>query len=186
MSETQKPSEQAILSDIDFSDIPDEIGSYLDSELKSWSKHATLGQFQKTSFEGIDTYIVPFNVENSGTFHDKEDVVFLVDTDENGRKIGTGILAMGIVESSPLYGKPYVGYTGTEIGHTRRGLGARRLKLMNQLALKRHNQALHSAVGDEEDFSYEARKVWEKLVKNGEAEQVPDQTYTRFRFKPLH
>ena len=184
MLETQKPSEQLIIRDVDFSDIPDGVNAYLDSELKAWSESATSGQLQHASYGGVDTYLMPINVETSGTTHDEEDVVFLIDTDEEGKKMGTGILAMGIQEGSPLYGKPYVGYTGTETGHTRKGLGLRRLRLMNQLALERHNQVLYSDFG--EDISDEAIKVWEKLVTSGDAEQVEDQDHYRFRFKKLH
>lgn len=180
MSEIQKSSEQLFLKDINFSDIPDEVGAYLASQLKSWGESAA-GQIQQTNYEGVSTYLMPV-IDTTGKSSD--DSVFLVDVDEEGKRIGTGLFASSALNGKPPYDKPFVGFTRTESGHTRKGLGMRRIKLMNQLALKRHGQVLYSDPGD--DITYEAKKVWEKLVESGEAERVQDENYSRFRFKPLH
>jgi hypothetical protein len=169
-------------SDMAITDMPESVQSFLRDELSDWSnKPLTLGQPGLIEFEGINTYTLPIHDDpnNEGGFG--EEIVLIVDTSDKGDKIGLGILAIGTGNAGDKYKKPYVGETHTDDDHTRQGLGIRRLKLMNRLALELFGLPLNSdPIGN---TTGEAVAVWQKLVQADQAELYVEDGIPRFRFK---
>ncbi len=67
-------------------------------------------------------------------------------------------------------GRPFVGMTRTEERIQRQGLGINRLCAMNYLALRKYDAPLRSSGL----ISPDAEAVWQKLVKQGEAEVLAE------------
>ncbi len=99
--------------------------------------------------------------------------ISVIDVDHSGALCGFGEVWM-VAGSAP-----YVGYTETT-GPLRRGLGLRRLLVMNFIAEKETGVFLRSApFGDTSDS---AAGVWQKLARLGMAEEFDDYGFRRFRF----
>ena len=74
--------------------------------------------------------------------------------------------------------KPSVGHTRTEETHRRKGLGARRLYIMNALALAIYSAPLNS----DTLINDAAKRIWERLVSKGEAYRYMEGETSRFVF----
>jgi hypothetical protein len=186
MAEALTSPDEPAVRDISIDDMPAAVRGFLEAEqafeLSPESANITVGQPQAIHFEGLETYVLPIDVhaDDAGV---GEEVLYLVDTDAEGQKTGIGLVAKGR-GGLARYQKPYVGYTETDETHRREGLGLRRLRLMNRLALREYDQPLHS--DPNADVSDEAKAVWLKLVNSGEAEFFHDEEYPRFRFRDSH
>ena len=178
-NQAQSYSEQQITTAY----MPPAVREYLDSELNSWTEEKWLADTPSLiHFEGSDSYVMPIHANIDARGGVGEEVVFVVDTDESGNKIGMGLLGFGVGDHPPALKKPYVAYTQTEQGRRQEGLGTRRLRLMNQLALRLFDQPLNS--DPESDLSIEAMYTWQKLVRAGEAEGYEEENGAlRWRFK---
>lgn len=113
----------------------------------------------------------------------EESLVVMVDLDHEGKQIGYGVIAkhQATEDGLEVDSHPFVAYTETT-GETRKGLGTRRLRLMNQLASKNFGEPVYSSLNN--DFMSETPiRMWLRLVEAGEAEQVVLDGVPRFRFK---
>lgn len=112
----------------------------------------------------------------------KDIKIMLVDEDSRGEALGYGVIAYvsGNQRFPALNNKPYVGDTETVEKFRRLGHGERRLRLMNEIAQQRWGQPLES--DPRGNTEKEAALVWQKLVRNDEAEQVGTPSGPRWKF----
>lgn len=130
--------------------------------------------------ERVTTYPALFvNPESSN--HTQETNLIVVDVDHSGDCVGIGIVTHIVGSLSPaFFDKPFVGFTETEIGAQRQGLGRQRLLIMNDLSEKHFGAPLNSdSYGDTEP---EARRIWLKLIREGRAEEYLEGYFPRYRF----
>ena len=90
--------------------------------------------------------------------------VYMADTDTNGNVMGSGIVAL-IQGDEDLRNTPMVRYTQTEPIYQRRGLGLRRLVIMNEVAKRFFGTALSSSLVSL--IQPEAESLWQRLETNG-------------------
>lgn len=110
---------------------------------------------------------------------DTEELVYLIDLDSNGKEEGHGEIRMNVSNDDPYFkNKPFVGYTATEDGFRRQGLGTRRLLIMNTFTQILYDLPLHSDTLITDD----ARRLWERLVAEGKAIKYQEGKNERFRF----
>jgi len=110
---------------------------------------------------------------------DTEELVYLIDVDSDGIEEGHGEIRMNISNDDPYFkNKPFVGYTETEGGFRRQGLGTRRLLMMNTFTQMLYDLPLHSDTLIADD----ARRLWERLAVEGKAIKYPEGQNERFRF----
>ena len=81
-------------------------------------------------------------------------------------------------ENAFFVNKPFVGGTHTQEYCRRKGLGLRRIRMMNAYAQMTYGLPLHS----DTLLSPEAKRLWERLVKEGEAKRYKEGKHDRFQF----
>ena len=110
-----------------------------------------------------------------------EENIFVIDVDQEGSLTGIGNIRFfrEFVGMDDMVGCPFVGYTLTT-GPKRQGLGTRRLFTMNTVALRIYGKPLYSGVHIEQDT---ARPLWDKLVTDGHAIKLPQNSEFAYRFK---
>lgn len=133
------------------------------------------------AFEGLTTYSFMYEFPNSGTEGERVTEILAADLDNAGIPLGFGEISLVTGLDKPrIKNKPYVAYTETLEAGLHKGLNARRLKVMNELAKQYFGFPLHSdRSGDTEP---EARRSWDRLVDEGYAEQYEDNETLRYRF----
>jgi hypothetical protein len=114
---------------------------------------------------------------------DTEDVVHLLDVDPTGTKEGHAEMRLAVTNERVYFkDKPFVGYNATYEHFRRRGLGRRRLLLMNELSHMLYDLPLHSDTLVSLGKHIGAKRLWEQLVLDGLAEQFQEGINDRFRF----
>ncbi len=172
------------LEAIKFSDIPPSAISAVQTELDMWKLETQ--DVPDNAFlvsDGVaDTYIFEGSVtETDGAEEIDQTLVFSIDLNPDEEPIGLGwFTRVNRCSVGGVSKVPYVSWTQTLEGETNRGLGMRRLRVMNEIANLRFGTPLSS---DSCFFSEFAIKAWERLVRTGEAEPYEDNGLTRFRFK---
>ncbi len=104
----------------------------------------------------------------------------VVDIDRESGMVGRGeirFLLPGDVVPN-MVGFPFVGMTYTEEGHTRNGLGMRRLLAMNTAAKYVYNMPLRSGLHP----SPSAESLWINCVGDGLAKPPSEETNERYKF----
>lgn len=110
-----------------------------------------------------------------------EIITNLIDFDQSGDRQGDGE-----IRYDPTFkGKPFVGWSGTEDNYQMRGLGIRRLLMMNALSQILHGLPLHSSnhfltprrTGNGE------KGIWEKLLSEGKVDKYKEGEQGRYVFK---
>ncbi len=110
---------------------------------------------------------------------DTEDLVHLIDIDSNGNEEGQAEIRNNISNSNPYFkDKPFVGYTMTTEGLRNKGLGTRRLLIMNTFSKMLYGFPLHS----DTLISEGAKRLWERLVKEDKATKYLEGKNDRYRF----
>lgn len=128
--------------------------------------------------DGSQTYIA-HQTKTYSTNNDTESLIYLVDMNGKGENVGHGEVRKNISNTAPFFkDKPFVSYTFTEDDHTQRGLGRRRLLLMNALSQMMYGFPLNSdtVLIDKE------KKLWERLVAENRAKQYQEGPNPRFVF----
>ena len=128
--------------------------------------------------EGGKTFLAQ-QTKTYSTHGATEALTYLVDIDSDGNIAGFGELRLNLSDSRNYFkDKPFVGYTQTERTFQRRGLGTRRLRLMNAISNMLYSLPLHS----DTLLGQESRGVWEKLVRAGLARKYKQGKHDRFSF----
>ena len=100
-----------------------------------------------------------------------ESNAYVVDLDPDGRQVGAGEIRFALTNTRDFFrDKPFVGWTETEPGHQRQGLGKRRLLIMNLAATALYKHPLHSGTLMSDD----AESLWQKLTADGLAEKYTE------------
>lgn len=110
---------------------------------------------------------------------DTEDLVHVISLDSNGNEEEHAEIRNNISNTDPYFReKPFVGYTTTEEGFRNKGLGSRRLFIMNALSKMLYGFPLHS----DTLISEEAKRLWERLVEQGKAIKYKEGERGRYKF----
>ncbi|MCA9309478.1 hypothetical protein KC973_03805 [Candidatus Saccharibacteria bacterium] len=115
---------------------------------------------------GLVTYCTSHvkRIHSNGEY---EQCSYFVDLFDDQQLVGIGEMRYIQTIDTPYFsGKPLVGMTRTEDEFQRRGLGVRRLRVMNHLAQMLHGFNLNS----DTIITDEAMGVWRKLIELGLAE----------------
>ncbi|HEX7963751.1 MAG TPA: hypothetical protein VF466_04125 [Candidatus Saccharimonadales bacterium] len=124
--------------------------------------------------------------DDEGGQHPETELV-LVDMQDDATPLGVGIVTREQVPAAPEDTVPYVGWTQTRPDARGKGLGLRRLRIMNELSLSAFGQPLHSSlyVNAIPEFqpTPEAQRLWARLVAEGVAEPVAIGDKNVFRFR---
>ena len=103
-----------------------------------------------------------------------EELTYLIDFNTQKQKTGHAEIRYDLSGKFDIFkGKPFVGYNQTDDEFLRSGLGLRRLRIMNAISQMYYAVPLNSGSA----ISEEERKVWQKLVKNGEARKYRQRIY---------
>lgn len=111
---------------------------------------------------------------------DSEISLYFLEFNKDKKETGHAELRYNYSNPSPYFkDKPFIGYIATEDEFQRQGLGIRRHRIMNILALSIYAQVLHAdTIMTEPEL-----KVWKKLVELGEARHYLEREKTdRFCF----
>lgn len=97
---------------------------------------------------------------------DSEISLYFIEYNKKKEETGHAELRYNYSNPSPYFkDKPFIGWVSTEERYQRQGLGIRKHRVMNALALAIYDKVLHAdTVMTEYEF-----KVWKKLVELGEA-----------------
>jgi hypothetical protein len=105
-----------------------------------------------------------------------EDLSYLVDY-RGEDNLGHAELRYNPLSNSEYFkDKPFVGYTVTEEKYQKKGLGRRRLFLMNALAETLYNNPVYS----DTIITDEAKNLWEKLVQENLAKKIKEGDKDRY------
>ena len=143
------------------------------------------GNFEKlfviSHADASKTY-VGVQTKTYGDDGDTERLMHLIDVGVDDQEIGHGEVRLHIdgpkKESAYFKDKPFVGGTNTEDGSRGKGLGMRRLRMMNALTHMQYNLPLHSDTLQ----SPEAKRLWEKLVAEGAAKKYREEVGKNERY----
>lgn len=126
-------------------------------------------------------YLMAYDFEAGNEGLAKFRGVFEADISADGEYMGSGFSLIDLDEVGREKVRPYVGHTFTEPGFIRKGLGLRRLFILNEANKKWFGDSLGSGLfipSDDDEDPY-AKAMWEQLVAHGFAVKE-DET---FRFK---
>lgn len=113
-----------------------------------------------------------------------ERLVYLVEMSKS-RYIGHGEIRFNPNSEEPFFkDKPFVGFTNTEEAFRRRGIGTRRLEIMNGLTNILFNLPLHSSQF-KEDYKKDSESPWKMQVRLGNARRYFFEGGHRYCFKGI-
>lgn len=171
---------------ISSSDIPQNVMSHFEKKSAALlhPDNYKVGNFEKFFLikheDGIKTYAAKQVKEYSPG--NVDELTYFVDLDDD-QIIGWSTLRYNLksdnLEAEHYFRhKPFVDWTITVTEHQKKGLGTRRLKLMNELSLREYGYPLCSST----NLSKEAKKVWDHLVSQGLAVVFTENDRLRYRF----
>lgn len=174
---------EAVIERIKLEDIPEPVLEIFERKSHSLIKDE---DYKQGNFEDLFKIVysekeIIFAASQNKTYHngETEDLVYLVDT-INGEMSGYSELRMALTKQTEFFkDKPFVGFTQTEEPLRGLGIGETRLRIMNSIAHAKYGHPLHSDTLLQES----AKRIWERLVENGEAEKFSEGEHERFRFK---
>ncbi len=135
--------------------------------------------FEISHSNGSKSYVAE-QIKAYDTNQDTERLTYIYDVD--GEKISGYAelrykLRYNISNKSKYFkNKPFVGYNDTEKPYQRKGLGWRRMRLLNAFAQIRCNAPLYS----DTLLSESAEGLWKKLVKVGKAKKIKEGELDRY------
>lgn len=128
-----------------------------------------------------DRTFVAQQTKTYSTNGDTEQLTYFVDTNSDDAVIGKSEMRRNISNKSDYYkDKPFVGSIYTLENYRKRGLGTRRLIVMNAVSQMLYGLALHSSTV----VSDLAAAVWTRLVREGKARVYKEGVHDRFAFSP--
>lgn len=171
------------LTPVDYDLIPQEVLKHFEGQS---SKFILPEQYHIRNFSRLYTFTYPngdigYLAEQDKTYEtngDRERLTYFADIRDGVR---TGYLELRCALSNgDVYfkGKPFVGFTRTLEGFQNEGLGERRLRVANAYSLDTYGVPLNSGGLIEET----AKRMWRRLVENGEAEKYMEGKNEYFRF----
>jgi hypothetical protein len=129
--------------------------------------------------DGGQTYLASYEKDYGGASGGVEESTYLIDVDEAGDYCGYGEIRHSVSSDSEYFkDKPFVGYTRTEKGKGKKGLGLRRMAMMNAVSHMMYGQPLYSDTIQSE----QAQRLWEALVKQGDAVKFKEGDHDRYVF----
>ena len=129
--------------------------------------------------DGGQTYLASYEKDYGQAGGGVEESTYLIDVNEAGEYCGYGeIRNSSSTDSEYLKDKPFVGYTRTEKGKSQKGFGLRRLAMMNAVSHMLYGQPLYSDTVQ----SDRAQRLWEALVKQGDAIKFKEGDHDRYVF----
>lgn len=138
--------------------------------------------FRVNHEDGTNTYVA--KQEKSYKERNKliaEDSTYLIDLDQSGVIVGWGEIRKSLTDQGDYFkDKPFVGYTYTETEHRGKGLGQRRIIMMNAIS----QMLYHFPLNSDTTLSSDAARVWEGLVATGKAKRYMQGESQRFVFIP--
>jgi len=165
------------LSSCEVSDLPD--NAFFDTGVEAGNEedYVRLGPCYHLQ-QGVDEIFIITRSE-----HGKDGLELITcvrDFDRHGAMVGYGSLTLVHNEHDFFKNRPFVENTYTDHWARKRGLGTRRLQVMNALALASHGYPLHSS----RQITPGAISLWDHLVEQGEAIKFTQyKDYERYRFK---
>jgi hypothetical protein len=173
----------ARLRPLDIDQVPEDVQNFFETRHKNlieppYPDFKTVYVIEHKS--GGKTYVAQREVTYA-TNDETETLTFLYNINNSGQNTGYGEIRLNTSNQRNYYkDKPFVGYSYTEPDFTRKGLGTRRLRMMNALSQALHGLPLHSDTLLDENGA--AKRVWERLVENGEAKHYKQGTRDRYCF----
>ncbi|MDA2936086.1 hypothetical protein MYX06_02620 [Patescibacteria group bacterium AH-259-L05] len=170
------------IEEIEIDEVPENIMKHFEGKSKSF---ILPDEYQPGNFEkffvikhenGNKTFVAQQtkNYSDNGT---TEKLTYIVDVDKNGAYIGHGAINISTPDEY-FKNKPFVDYTKTLKEHRKKGLGTRRLYLMNAVSQMLYGRPLHSAL----TRGPKAESLWQKLAANGEAKKIKQGDRDRYVF----
>lgn len=150
-----------VINEIGFDDLPSKIRSDIGSKKDCGISYQIIHPDNSSTFVG-----------ESSTF----EIIHLQDRNIRNRYAGEGHVYIENVEDE-LY-IPVVGFSFTSKEFRRRGLGKRRLTLMNAMTKTLYDESLHSSVSPR----IAQKAVWERLVEEELAETHEFKGIRRYKF----
>ena len=133
--------------------------------------------FLITHLDDSKTYITQ-QTKTYDTNGETEMLTFFVDSSNNELE-GYSELRLNFSNSIKYFiDKPFVGFTDTEQKFRNKGLGVRRLKIMNAFSESFYGLPIYS----DTLITESAKRVWEKLVIGGEAHKFLEDKKERYGF----
>jgi len=176
---------ESTIKPISLEEIPEE--PLLDFERKSKQfidkKDYVPGNFRRlfriSHADLSSTYVVTQTKTYTTIYNDTELLAYLVDISDDSEIQGFGELRYNPFRQDDFFrDKPFVGYTETLEKYRKKGLGTRRLKIMNALSQSLYGLPLHSDVS----LIGEAEAVWKGLVRGGVADKLEEIGKNRYFF----
>ncbi len=131
--------------------------------------------FEVDNIDGSKSYIAE-QTKTYDTNKDTEKLTYIFDL--HGDIVsGHSELRYNISNKSKYFkNKPFIGFNDTEREFQRKGLGWRRMRLMNAFAQMRYGAPLYS----DTLMSEQAEGLWQKLVKEGKAKKIKEGKVHRY------
>lgn len=140
----------------------------------------SLDSFYKIRYQDGSISYVATQTKTYATNGDTEKLVYIYDEDAQHNEIGYGEIRYNEMRKDNYFkNKPFVGFTTTGENYKKQGFGTRRLKTMNALSLRMFGLPIHSdtLIGEE------SKRIWQRLLKNGETYSYLQDKMPRFAFK---
>lgn len=172
------------IEEITIDEVPENAMEYFESKS---SQFTTSDNYIPKNFE---KFFVINHAENNQTYlaqqtktydniDETEKLTYFVDIN-NGAIEGRSELRFNIrcKKENEIYfkNKPFTGWTDTEENARRKGLGTRRIFMMNAFSQMMHGFPLYS----DTVITFEAKKMWEKLVSQGKAKKFKEDSNDRY------
>lgn len=173
----------AELVEVGYKDLPPQIAEYLETQSRKLVRDETyrVGNFDTLySFTHANEDITYVGQQDKtyDTNNRTERLTFFVDTRE-GEITGYLEMRLALTDLQRFFkNKPFVGFTRTHESFQKQGLALRRLEEANAYSLAEYGFPLNS----DTLLTDEAKRVWERLVEAGRAEQYKENDNPRFRF----
>lgn len=129
-----------------------------------------------------DSGEVTYAVQQTKTYWtgSTEILIDLIDLDQSGNQQGDGEIRYDPSDDRPCFkNKPFTGWTETEENYRKRGLGRRRLLMMNALSQMLYGLPLHS----DTTILEQEKRILEKLLDEGKVSKYKEGEHDRYVFK---
>ena len=172
------------IEEISLEEIPQNIMNYFEARSKRFilPKDYQEKDFEKTFTIHHDNHhktYVAIQTKTYCTDGDTEELTYLIDINEENKPVGYGEIRFNISNKDEYFiNKPFVGSTNTSKKNRRKGIGKRRLHVMNALCQTLYKNPLNSDTIISED----SKKLWEKLTQEGKSKMYKEGEHDRYVF----
>lgn len=173
------------IEEVDFGELPKEVAERMHGMAKLYLLPE---KFDPDEFgpammvshaDGGKTYFASYEKDYREAGGGVEESTYLFDVDEGDEYAGFGEIRYSLSSDSGYFKeKPFVGYTVTEEEKSQKGLGLRRMAMMNAISRMAYGQPLYSDTVQ----SDQAKRLWEALVKQGDAVKFKEGDHDRYVF----